>query len=281
MSKSFRIFISSTWVDLQPEREAVEKALHRMKSTTFAGMEYFGSRPETPREVSLTELGRSDVYIGIYAHRYGSGITEAEYRRAQEQNIPCLIYIKDNNAPVIPDHIDQEPDKISQLEAFKREIKRHHTISFFNSPDQLATQVVTDLHNLLGSAPSAQVEETKPRSSKYQINITGGQGINIGDGMRVTQHFSTMDAPSSAADDMSNIRLQQLNDNIQQDLELLKDYEDALRYEDDPRRRARYRREIEKLHESAARYKEEIVNLKAEVAGGKMSGDMQTVSKQL
>lgn len=281
MSKPFRIFISSTWIDLQPEREAVEKALHRMQRTTFSGMEYFGSRPQTPRDVSLNEVDRSGVYIGIYAHRYGSGITEAEYQRAREQEIPCLLYIKDDNVPVIPAHIDRDPDKMSRLEAFKRNVKQNHTVSFFSSPDQLATQVVTDLHNLLGSAPSTRAEEAKPGSPKFQITITGGQGINIGDDMQVTQHFSTPETPASPADNASSIRLQQLHDNVQQDLELLKDYEDALRYEDDPRRRARYRREIEKLRESAARYKEETASLKAAVSDDDLSSDMQTVLARL
>lgn len=82
MIKSVRVFLSSTWQDLQPEREAVEKALHRMQDAAFLGMEYFGSRPDTPRDVSLAEVDRSDIYVGIFAQRYGSGITEAEYRRA-------------------------------------------------------------------------------------------------------------------------------------------------------------------------------------------------------
>ena len=38
------------------------------------------------------------------------------------------------------------------------------------------------------------------------------------------------------------LRLNHLVDNIQQDLNLLKEYEDALRYEDEPKRLARYRR---------------------------------------
>ena len=88
MNQSVRVFISSTWEDLQPEREAVEKALHRMQNTAFAGMEYFGSRSETPKEISLAEVDRSDIYIGIFAHRYGSGITEAEYRRARQRGLP-------------------------------------------------------------------------------------------------------------------------------------------------------------------------------------------------
>ncbi|MCA9999129.1 MAG: AAA-like domain-containing protein, partial [Anaerolineales bacterium] len=98
MTQPFRIFISSTWVDLKPEREAVEKALHRMQSTAFAGMEYFGSRPETPKQISLDGVDSSDIYIGIFAHRYGSGITEDEYRRAQAKGLPCLIYLKSDEA---------------------------------------------------------------------------------------------------------------------------------------------------------------------------------------
>jgi len=45
-------------------------------------------------------------------------------------------------------------------------------------------------------------------------------------------------------------RLADLEENIRRDLELLKDYEDKLRYEDDPRRMARYGRDIERQHRS-------------------------------
>ena len=62
-------------------------------------------------------------------------------------------------------------------------------------------------------------------------------------------------------------RLQQLADNIQQDLELLKGYEDALRYEDNPRQKARYQREIEQLRKSAARYRQEYEELQAQTPG--------------
>lgn len=62
-------------------------------------------------------------------------------------------------------------------------------------------------------------------------------------------------------------RLSDLADHVAQDLALLKEYEDALRYEDDPRRRARYRREIEQLRESAARYQREYDELRGWVAG--------------
>ena len=168
MSKSVHIFISSTWLDLQPERHTVEEALQRMQAS-FLGMEYFGSRPETPREVSLAEVDGSDIYIGIFAHRYGSGITEDEYRQAQKRNLPCLIYFKDDSVLVSIDSIEQEPDKIARLKALKSELREHHTVSYFKSPDHLATQVVADLHKLLEKLDEKGNEEIPPQVSKLPL----------------------------------------------------------------------------------------------------------------
>ncbi|RIK43174.1 MAG: hypothetical protein DCC55_06470 [Chloroflexi bacterium] len=285
MAKSVRVFISSTWEDLRPEREAVEKALHRMQNTAFAGMEYFGSRSETPKELSLAEVDRSDVYIGIFAHRYGSGITEAEYRRARQRELPCLIYRKDESVPVVPAYMERDAEKAAKLEALKQELQQHHTVSSFHSPDQLATQVIADLHNHLGSSPTVRQAEPPPPAPKYQINIQESHGTIIGDGAQVTQVFGGSGAVSSRPSDRplpqtSGLRLQHLADNIRQDLDLLKDYEDALRYEDDPRRRARYRREIEQLRESATRYQQEYTELRAQTSG-EPSPAMQEVADQL
>jgi hypothetical protein len=149
-AKPIRIFVSSTWQDLQPERQAVENALHRLRNTAYAGMEYFGSRPETPRDVSLHEVEHSDVYIGIFAHRYGSGITEAEYRQAQQQGLACLIYIKDDDVPVPPAYRrDPEDRSLDALKTGEAGIP-----SRCSSPDHLATQIVADLHNLFEAASS-------------------------------------------------------------------------------------------------------------------------------
>lgn len=76
------------------------------------------------------------------------------------------------------------------------------------------------------------------------------------------------------------VRIQHLVDNIQKDFNLLKEYEDTLRLEDDPRRRAKYCREIEQLRESAASYKMEYDELQIQVAG-KLSVPMQNVEIQL
>jgi hypothetical protein len=121
-----------------------------MRDTEFAGMEYFGSRAETPRDVSLQEVDACNLYVGIFARRYGSGITEEEYRRAVARGVPVLIYLKDGSIGVPPEFGESDPAKAARLDALIRELKSKHTVSFFKNPDQLATLVVADLHSQMG-----------------------------------------------------------------------------------------------------------------------------------
>ncbi len=153
--RKFKVFVSSTWSDLQREREAVEEALGRMCTASFSGMEYFGSQPGTPKEVCLEKVGRADVYIGIFAHTYGyidseSGLslTELEYRTARECDIPCLIYMIDESIPVLPAQIEQEPEALAKLKALKQDLLSKHPVSSFTDPDNLAVQVMAGLNNL-------------------------------------------------------------------------------------------------------------------------------------
>lgn len=143
-----QIFVSSTWLDLQPERQAVESALQRLREVKFNGMEYFGSRTETTREASLVEVDRSHVYIGLFAGRYGSGITEDEYRRAQELELPCLIYFK-REAVIPAEWREAAPEQAAKLTALKDDLRRNHIATEFSSPEELAAKVTADLHRWL------------------------------------------------------------------------------------------------------------------------------------
>jgi hypothetical protein len=143
-----RVFVSSTWLDLQPEREAVEAAIHRLRETKYVGMECFGSRGETTQGASLDEVDRSDVYVSIIAGRYGSGITEDEYHRARERDLPCFIYLKADNTIPGPWR-EADPANSAKLDALKKKLRRNHTASEFRNPDDLAAKVTADLHRWL------------------------------------------------------------------------------------------------------------------------------------
>ncbi len=170
-----RVFVSSTWLDLEPERKEVETVIQRMRATKFVGMEYFGSRDETTRRASLDEVDRSEVYVGIFGARYGSGITEDEYRRARERGLPCFIYFKYfKDDETIPDHLrDTDPAQTERLKALKQELRATHIIGpDFINPHDLAAKVTPDLHRWLfdeyltpileraarGEAPHAQAQ---------------------------------------------------------------------------------------------------------------------------
>jgi hypothetical protein len=138
------VFLSSTSLDLKPERAAIEQVLRHMKRVRFVGMEYFGTRDDSARVASLAEVDDSDVYVGVLGHRYGSGITEAEYRRAKERGLPCLIYVK-----VSPDGTFGESENATQLAAFRDEVEARHLVVRFTSADELPARVAADLHNLI------------------------------------------------------------------------------------------------------------------------------------
>lgn len=145
------VFISSTFDDLIPHREAVQKVLVRLE-TIVKGMEYFGSRPGSPKEECLNVVRESSVFILVVAMKYGcldpesgKSMVQLEYEEAQRKGIPTLAYLlNDKIQPVLPAHIDLG-EKADKLESFKELLKNKHTVSFFTSPEDLSLKVAQDL----------------------------------------------------------------------------------------------------------------------------------------
>ena len=66
-------------------------------------------------------------------------------------------------------------------------------------------------------------------------------------------------------EDINRKRMEDLEDHIRKDLKLLKEYEDVLRYEADPRLQARYHREIERLREYLTNYQQDYDELRRQM----------------
>jgi len=144
------VFLSSTFVDLQPYRQKVEEFLLRIEAV-FRSMKYFGSKEGEPLEYCLEQLRKCNFYIGIIGHRYGSvheekalSITELEYEEAKRIGMNRCIYIAIASLPVSAEHI--EPDsKRKLLELFKQKLMKENTVLMFTSPEDLALKVASDL----------------------------------------------------------------------------------------------------------------------------------------
>lgn len=138
------IFISSTYNDLKGYREKVSSVVRKMNHSDIA-MEYFVAEDKRPLDKCLEEVSSCDLYIGIFAWRYGSvpiekekSITELEYRKARDSEKPCLIFLLKEDEPWSPIIIDDDRTKINAL---RKELCENHTVDFFTSIDSLGERV--------------------------------------------------------------------------------------------------------------------------------------------
>ena len=118
-----KVFLSSTYVDLIAHRRLAIEALERLGQQVDR-MEVFGARPEEATTASLNEVVRCDLFVGIYAHRYGSlapgtdrSITETEYRHAVTRETPVFCFLVDDDHPWLPKMVEGEPGA-KKLESF-------------------------------------------------------------------------------------------------------------------------------------------------------------------
>ncbi|MEM7305664.1 MAG: DUF4062 domain-containing protein [Planctomycetota bacterium] len=160
-----RVFVSSTYRDLERHREAVTRVLKRMK-LEFSAMEFFGSRGDEAEPVCEEEIAACDLFVGIYAWRYGwrpepgeASITEREFDYAGAQGKARLCYVVEDTHPWPPPQIDSaDSDDGKSLASFKGRIDRL-VRSRFTTPDDLAGQIAADLarelSESLGATPAA------------------------------------------------------------------------------------------------------------------------------
>src|ERR671919_155143 len=123
------VLISSTGWDLADHRRAAIEVCNRLEFVPKA-MEYFPAMPQGPTEGSLLRFSDGDVYVGIFAGKYGTidvahdrSITELEYDFAGEQGIDRLCFLADPEHPLLPDAQEQAENRRARLEAFKARIQ--------------------------------------------------------------------------------------------------------------------------------------------------------------
>ena len=158
--KRYQIFISSTYTDLQLERQAVLESVLKLRHIPV-GMEHFVSTNEEQFNYIKRLLDETDYYIIIIGNRYGSqaddGIsyTEKEFDYAVNLGIPVIacIHSKPDSLPVSKSDI--EPDAVQKLDKFRDKVMHHRLVSYFSweSPSDLSAEVVVALVNTINDYP--------------------------------------------------------------------------------------------------------------------------------
>ena len=153
MSDKPVVMISSTSRDLPEYREQVKNACLRV-SMFPKMMEQLPSLDADAIKASLDMVDEADIYIGLFAHRYGYvpeghsiSITEMEYKRAVERGIPRLIFLMSEDVLVLPKNVDKG-EKATKLEDLKGELKKKRVVTFFETPKDLRGLVVHSLEEV-------------------------------------------------------------------------------------------------------------------------------------
>jgi len=143
------VFISSTGKDLKDYREAAEEICKRRHLFPVA-MEYFEAMGVGATEGSKRKLDEADVYVGIYAHRYGfiepghdKSVTEIEFDYAGERNIERLCFLVDPTWPWPPEAWDYKSQE--SLQGFKFRLSSRLIRGQFTTVDDLRVKLMQAL----------------------------------------------------------------------------------------------------------------------------------------
>ncbi|MFI7592010.1 HEAT repeat domain-containing protein [Micromonospora sp. NPDC049359] len=157
-----KVYISATQKDLLEYRAAVHAVARRLEIDDVA-MEAYGADIRPPLERCLADVRRCDLYVGLFAWRYGfrppgqeSSITELEYREALAAGKPCLVFLLAEDTPWPVDMIDRDADW-QQIVALRRELKERHLCAFFSGVDDLTAKVTAALADVRsGRSPARE-----------------------------------------------------------------------------------------------------------------------------
>ncbi|HEV7905794.1 MAG TPA: DUF4062 domain-containing protein, partial [Pyrinomonadaceae bacterium] len=151
--------ISSTARDLPLHREQLMRACLRQGMFPMM-MEDLPASDAEAISASLKMVDEADIYLGVFAHRYGYvpeennpqqiSVTEMEYKRAVERKIPRLIFNIDKNHALADFTINDidTGENAAKLAEFKSRVENENIVNFFQSPADLRAHVINSLSKL-------------------------------------------------------------------------------------------------------------------------------------
>jgi len=153
--------ISSTAIDLPEHRKQVFDACLREEVFPI-GMESLPARDADAIKVSLEMVNKADIYIGIFAWRYGHipsdyniSITEMEFNRAVERKIPILVFIIHDEHPITREMVEANNVAQGKISKLKKLASKGRGRVLFKSPIELHAEVIHALVDLTAAVGAA------------------------------------------------------------------------------------------------------------------------------
>lgn len=183
-----KIYVSSTFVDLEQHRERVYRALRALRHDVIA-MEDYVAADERPLDRCLRDVHDADIYVGIFAWRYGyvpikgnrerRSITELEYLEAGRLGKPRLTFVLDEKAPWPPSMMDSttgDNERGARIQRLRQAVQRERLASRFESAEQLANKVVSALYLWQLEPDEALVKANGRRTAAAKVAASQAPG---------------------------------------------------------------------------------------------------------
>ena len=146
-NKLFHVFISSTYADLQEERQRISEALSKAGHVP-EGMELFPASSQKQFDFIKRIIDRCDYYVIVLAGRYGSTLpdgksfTQLEYEYALQKELPTLAFLRSDLNQLTVAKVEADAEKSRRLDELRKRIEQSSLVDYWTAPDQLATKVV-------------------------------------------------------------------------------------------------------------------------------------------
>ncbi|WP_166167481.1 DUF4062 domain-containing protein [Acinetobacter sp. SA01] len=159
MDKRYQVFVSSTFKDLEEERQHIIQTLMEMDCIP-AGMELFPAADEEQWDFIKKVIDDCDYYLLLIGGRYGSlspeGIsyTEMEYDYAVSKGMKviALVHGEPNNLPQIK--CEKDPELQEKLEKFREKVCTGRLVKFWKNADQISGMVALSLSKTIKTYPA-------------------------------------------------------------------------------------------------------------------------------
>lgn len=208
MEKRYQVFVSSTFHDLEIERQEVMHALLELDCMP-SGMELFPAANETQWNLIKRVIDDCDYYVLILGGRYGSigpegtSYTEMEYRYALSVGKPTIAFLHRNPGKISANNTEPTVEGKAKLQAFRQSVEKK-LCKQWESPQELGSVVSRSLIQLIKSTPAVgwvraneladreatlellqlrrRVEELQTELSRARISAPkGSEGLAQGD----------------------------------------------------------------------------------------------------
>ncbi len=149
MDKRYQVFISSTFRDLQDERQQVIQALLELDCMPV-GMELFPASDETKWSLITRVIDDCDYYVVIIGGRYGSvddagvSYTEREYDYAVKRGIPVLAFLHAEPEAIPAGKTELAVEARAKLYAFREKVEQR-MCKHWKTPEELGGVVSRSL----------------------------------------------------------------------------------------------------------------------------------------